>query len=100
MASAPNAAESGLRRQLSAGHMTMISVGGSIGTGLLLGSGAAVQVAGPALILTYIAGAAVAFAVTMALGELASVHPVSGSFGIYAEMYLSPWAGFVTRYAY
>ena len=100
MASAPETRETGLRRQLSAGHMAMISVGGSIGTGLLLGSGAAVQIAGPALILTYLAGSAIAFVVTMALGELACVHPVSGSFGIYAEIYLNPWAGFVTRYGY
>jgi L-asparagine transporter-like permease len=80
--------------------MAMVAVGGSIGTGLLLGSGAAVSIAGPAVVLTYIVGAAIAWTVTMALGEMASVHPAAGSFGVYAELYLNPWAGFVARYGY
>src|SRR5262245_2056444 len=92
--------EAGLRSQLSAGQMAMVAVGGSIGTGLLLGSGAAVQIAGPAVVLTYIAGALIAWTVTMALGEMASAHPAAGSFGVYAELYLNPWAGFVARYGY
>lgn len=78
----------------------MLAVGGSIGTGLLLGSGAAIKIAGPAVILTYIVGASIAFAVTMALGEMASAHPAAGSFGVYAELYLNSWAGFVARYGY
>ena len=78
----------------------MVAVGGSIGTGLLLGSGAAVQIAGPAVIVTYILGAFLAWTVTNALGELASAHPDAGSFGLYAELYLNPWAGFVARYGY
>ncbi len=92
--------ESGLRRQLSAGQMAMLAVGGSIGTGLLLGSGAAINIAGPAVILTYVLGAAIAFTVTMALGEMASAHPAAGSFGVYAELYLNSWARFVARYGY
>ena len=78
----------------------MVAVGGSIGTGLLLGSGASTRIAGPAVILTYIIGAFLAWTVTNALGELASVHPAAGSFGVYADMYLNPWAGFVARYGY
>jgi len=97
---AADARETGLRGELSAGQMAMVAVGGSIGTGLLLGSGAAVQIAGPAVVLTYIAGAIIAWTVTMALGEMASVHPAAGSFGVYAELYLNPWAGFVARYGY
>jgi len=97
---ATNNSEAGLRHQLSAGQMAMVAVGGSIGTGLLLGSGAAVQIAGPAVILTYAAGAFLAWIVTNALGELASAHPAAGSFGLYAELYLNPWAGFVARYGY
>jgi AAT family amino acid transporter len=80
--------------------MAMVAVGGSIGTGLLLGSGAAIQIAGPAIIISYIAGAFIAFAVTMALGEMASLHPAAGSFGVYADNYLNPWSGFVSRYGY
>ncbi len=94
------ASEAGLKRQLSAGQMAMVAVGGSIGTGLLLGSGAALQIAGPAVIFTYLAGAAIALIVTNALGEMASAHPAAGSFGLYAELYLNPWAGFVARYGY
>lgn len=93
-------AEQALRQQLSAGQMAMVAVGGSIGTGLLLGSGAAVQIAGPAVVITYILGAFLAWTVTNALGELASAHPSAGSFGLYAELYLNPWAGFVARYGY
>src|SRR5690242_21352585 len=92
--------EHGLRRQLSAGQMAMLAVGGSIGTGLLLGSGAAINIAGPAVVLSYLIGAVIAFTVTMALGEMASAHPAAGSFGVYAELYLNNWAGFVARYGY
>src|SRR5712692_1583255 len=89
-----------LRRELSAGQMAMVAVGGSIGTGLLLGSGAAIQIAGPSVIISYIVGALIAFVVTMALGEMSSLHPAAGSFGVYADRYLNPWAGFVSRYGY
>jgi AAT family amino acid transporter len=80
--------------------MAMVGVGGSIGTGLLLGSGAAIQIAGPAVIISFILGGIIAFFVTMALGELACRHPGAGSFGTYAELYLNPWAGFVSNFGY
>src|SRR5579863_4480157 len=101
MPAPPNAhQEQGLHHQLSAGQMAMVGVGSSIGTGLLLGSGAAVQIAGPAVIVSYLLGAFLAWTVTNALGELASLHPAAGSFGVYAELYLNRWASFVVRYAY
>jgi len=78
----------------------MVAIGGSIGTGLLLGSGAAVQIAGPGVILSYILGALIAFTVTTALGEMSSLHPAAGSFGVYADKYLNRWAGFISRYGY
>ena len=95
---APGSSEAGLKKQLSAGQMAMVGVGGSIGTGLLLGSAAAIQIAGPAVILSFLLAALIAYTVTMAMGELASLHPAAGSFGLYAELYLNPWAGFVSRY--
>lgn len=95
-----DAREGGLRRQLTAGQMAMVAVGGSIGTGLFLGSGDAVRQAGPAILVSYVIAAVITWAVAMALGEMASVHPAAGSFGMYAEMYLSDWAGFVARYGY
>jgi L-asparagine transporter-like permease len=92
--------EYGLKKELSARQMAMVAVGGSIGTGLLLGSGAAIQVAGPAVVLSYVFSAVIALTVAMALGEMSSVHPAAGSFGVYAELYLNRWAGFVARYGY
>ncbi|HWG49729.1 MAG TPA: amino acid permease [Candidatus Acidoferrales bacterium] len=92
--------EHGLKHELSARQMAMVAVGGSIGTGLLLGSGAAIQVAGPAVIVSYVLSAAISFTVAMALGEMSAMHPAAGSFGVYAELYLNRWAGFVARYGY
>jgi AAT family amino acid transporter len=92
--------ESGLRHQLSAGQMAMVAVGGSIGTGLLLGSAAAMEIAGPAVILSFLLAGFISWTVAMALGELSSMHPAAGSFGLYADLYLSPWAGFISRAGY
>jgi AAT family amino acid transporter len=92
--------EQGLKRELTARQMAMVAVGGSIGTGLLLGSGAAIQVAGPAVVVTYVLSALIAWTVAMAMGEMSSMHPAAGSFGVYADLYLNPWAGFIARYGY
>jgi len=92
--------EIGLRHQLSAGQMAMVAVGGSIGTGLLLGSAAAMEIAGPAVILSFALAAFLCWTVTMALGELSCMHPGAGSFGLYADLYLNPWAGFISRAGY
>jgi amino acid transporter, AAT family len=92
--------EQGLRHQLGAGQMAMVAVGGSIGTGLLLGSAAAMGIAGPAVILSFLLAALINFTVTMALAELSSVHPAAGSFGVYGDLYLNDWAGFVSRAGY
>jgi AAT family amino acid transporter len=92
--------EQGLHHQLTAGQMTMVAVGGSIGTGLLLGSAAALEIAGPSVIVSYIIAAFIAYTVAMALGELASVHPAAGSFGLYGELYLNQYLGFLCRAAY
>src|SRR6266478_2648894 len=92
--------ESGLRRQLTAGQMTMVAVGGSIGTGLLLGTAAAIELAGPAVILSFVLAAFISWTVALALGELASTHPAAGSFGVYGDLYLNHWAGFISRAGY
>ncbi len=92
--------EQGLKRELTARQMAMVAVGGSIGTGLLLGSGAAIQVAGPAVVLTFVLSALIAWTVAVALGEMSAVHPAAGSFGVYADLYVNRWAGFVARYGY
>ena len=92
--------ELGLRHQLGAGQMAMVAVGGSIGTGLLLGSAAALEIAGPGVILSFILAASISFTVAMALGELCSMHPAAGSFGVYGDLYLNEWAGFISRAGY
>lgn len=92
--------ESGLRRSLGKAQIVMIGLGGAIGTGLFLGSGLAVSYAGPAVIVSYALAGFVALVMIFSLSEMAVVHPTAGSFGIYAETYLNPWAGFVARYTY
>src|ERR1700743_2716554 len=78
----------------------MIGLGGTIGTGLFMGSGQAIGYAGPAVIISYAIAAIAAAAIVLSLSERAVMHPQAGSFGTYAEIYLNPWAGFVTRYSY
>ena len=78
----------------------MVAVGGSIGTGLLLGSAAAIEVAGPAVVLTFLFAAFVTWTVALALGELAPLHPSAGSFQRYGDLYLNEWAGFLSGAGY
>lgn len=80
--------------------MATFAVGGAIGTGLFLGSGAVLPLAGPAAIVSYALGALLSLAVAMAMGELAVRHPEAGAFGVAADQYLGPWAGFVVRSGY
>ena len=94
------ARESGLARALGARQLTMIALGGAIGTGLFLGSALAVKMAGPGVIVSYGIGALLAWLLTRALAEMAVAHPTAGSFGAYAELYTSPWAGFAVRWSY
>ncbi len=98
----PGAIEEGeqLSRQLTSGQLSMIAIGGAIGTGLFLGSSLAVHTAGPGVILSYLIGAAITLLFMGALSEMAVAHPTAGSFGVYAELYLNPWAGFTVRYTY
>ncbi len=88
------ARESGLQRNLTPAQLAMLGLGSTIGTGLFLGSAIAVKLAGPAVILSFVAAACIALPMMWALAEMAAAHPTAGSFGLYAEMYLHPWAGF------
>jgi L-asparagine transporter-like permease len=92
--------EQGLSRGLSSGQLTMIAIGGAIGTGLFLGSSFAIGFAGPAVIVSYAIGALIALLLMRSLAEMTVAHPTSGSFGAWAEFYISPFAGFLVRYAY
>jgi AAT family amino acid transporter len=92
--------EAGLQRKLSARQVAMIGLGCTIGTGLFLGSAIAVKLAGPAVLLSFLGGAFIALTVMWALAEMSAEHPTAGAFGLHAEMYLHPWAGFAIRYTY
>src|ERR1051326_7679279 len=90
----------GLHRRLSQRQLTMMAIGGAIGVGLFLGSSATIHQAGPGVILSYLLGAGIALIMSYVLTEMAVVHPVAGAFGVYAERYLNPWAGFTVRATY
>ena len=89
-----------LTRGLNIRHIRFMALGSAIGTGLFYGSAAAIQLAGPAVLLAYMIGGAAVFLVMRALGEMAVRHPVSGSFGQYASRYLGPFAGFITGWTF
>jgi L-asparagine transporter-like permease len=92
--------EGGLKRSLTRAQLMMIAIGSAIGTGLFLGSGAAIHLAGPSVIISFAIGAFIALLLMGCLAEMVVTHPSTGSFGSYAEHYLGGLAGFVVRYAY
>jgi AAT family amino acid transporter len=92
--------EKGLQPALSSGQLSMIAIGGAIGTGLFLGSGMAIRFAGPSVLVSYGIGAFIALLLMGCLAEMAVAHPTSGSFGAYAEFYVNPGVGFLVRYSY
>ena len=92
--------EAGLQRRLTAGQMSMIAIGGAIGTGLFMGSAYAIGYAGPSVLVSYAIGALITLLLMGCLAEMTVAHSTSGSFGAYAEFYISPLAGFLVRYAY
>jgi GABA permease len=90
----------GLQTGLKRRHVTMIALGGVIGAGLFVGSGAVINQTGPAAVLSYLlAGTLVVFVMRM-LGEMAVANPSTGSFADYARLSLGNWAGFTTGWLY
>ena len=92
--------DEGLKRALVPRQIAMMAMGSAIGVGLFLGSTVTIRLAGPGVIVTYLFGALIALVMGYALAEMAVVHPVAGSFGVFADRYLSPWFGFVVRATY
>lgn len=93
--------EHSLQRSLKSRHMSMIAIGGAIGTGLFLAVGGSLSQAGPggALLAYGVIGIMVYFLMT-SLGEMATHCPVSGSFEIYASRYVDPAMGFALGWNY
>ncbi|WP_051331165.1 amino acid permease [Aneurinibacillus terranovensis] len=80
--------------------MTMISIGGVIGGGLFVGSGAVISSTGPGAIFSYITVGILIILIMRMLGEMATVYPVSGSFSTYAHEEIGPWAGYTIGWLY
>ncbi len=93
--------KAGLKRDMKSRHLMMISIGGTIGTGLFVGSGQTISQAGPlGAVLAYLVGGFIMYLVLLCLGELTAAMPVSGSFQTYASRFISPGAGFTTGWLY
>ena len=93
--------ETGLKRNLSGRHIQLIALGGSIGTGLFIGSGQNLATGGPgSLMLGFIIVAVCVILTMVSLGELAAVLPVSGSFCTYSVRFLDPSWGFAMGWNY
>src|ERR1044071_2173765 len=88
--------QSGLKRR----HVTMISLGGVIGAGLFVGSGAGINQTGPAAVLSYLAAGLLVVLVMRMLGEMAVAHPSTGSFAEYAGLAMGDWARFLVGWLY
>ena len=93
--------EAGLKRHLRGRHVQFIALGGSIGTGLFIGSGGALATGGPGfLMIDFILIGVMLLMVVMALGELGSIFPVAGSFAAYSTRFIDPAVGFAMAYNY
>jgi D-serine/D-alanine/glycine transporter len=93
-------AQQELKRDLKNRHVQLIAIGGTIGTGLFLGSGKAIQLAGPSIIFAYLIVGIAVFFVMRALGELLLSKAGYQSFTDIAEDYLGSRAAFVTGWTY
>lgn len=98
---AQNTASSPLQRRLKGRHLQMIAIGGSIGTGLFVASGSVLAAGGPAsLVIAYILIGAMLYCTVQALGEMAVLYPVAGSFSAYSTRFLDPAWGFAMGWNY
>ncbi|MFF9079082.1 amino acid permease [Streptomyces rubiginosohelvolus] len=96
----PAAPAEPLSHGLKQRHLTMLGLGGVIGAGLFVGSGAGIAVAGPAIVVSYLIAGALAMLVMRMLGEMSAAMPASGSFSVHAERALGRWAGFSVGWLY
>jgi GABA permease len=90
----------GLQRSLKRRHMTMIALGGVIGAGLFVGSGAVINQTGPAAVISYLLAGVLMVLVMRMLGEMSVADPEVGSFSEYARRAIGGWAGFSTGWLY
>jgi D-serine/D-alanine/glycine transporter len=89
-----------LARNLTNRHLQLIAIGGAIGTGLFMGSGKTISLAGPSILLVYAIIGFMLFFVMRALGEILLSNLEYRSFADFAGDYLGPWAQFFTGWTY
>ncbi|MBC2887527.1 D-serine/D-alanine/glycine transporter [Ochrobactrum sp. CM-21-5] len=92
--------ETHLARNLSNRHLQLIAIGGAIGTGLFMGSGKTISLAGPSILFVYAIIGFMLFFVMRALGEILLSNLEYRSFADFAGDYLGPWAQFFTGWTY
>lgn len=92
--------EQSLQRHLSNRHIQLIAIGGAIGTGLFMGSGKTISLAGPSIIFVYMIIGFMLFFVMRAMGELLLSNLEYKSFSDFASDLLGPWAGYFTGWTY
>jgi L-asparagine permease len=95
-----DAGDAGYSKALKPRHISMIAIGGAIGTGLFLGAGGNLAKAGPALAFAYAICGVFAFFVVRALGEMVVHRPSSGSFVSYAREFLGEKGAYVAGWMY
>ncbi|XIE78529.1 amino acid permease [Streptomyces sp. SBR177] len=95
-----NAPAGGLSHGLKQRHLSMIALGGVIGAGLFVGSGAGIAAAGPSIVVAYAISGVLVMLVMRMLGEMSAANPASGSFSVHAERAFGPWAGFTAGWAF
>ncbi|MFG3017435.1 amino acid permease [Streptomyces sp. NPDC048254] len=93
-------ADASLSHGLKQRHLSMIALGGVIGAGLFVGSGAAIAAAGPSVVVAYALSGLLVMLVMRMLGEMSAAHPSSGSFSAHAERAIGPWAGFTAGWSF
>lgn len=92
--------EKKLKRNLSNRHIQLIAISGAIGTGLFMGSGKTISLAGPSIIFVYMIIGFILFFVMRAMGEILLSNLNYKSFSDFAADLLGPWAGFFTGWTY
>jgi AAT family amino acid transporter len=94
-------AQNKLSRGLSSRHISMIAIGGAIGTGLFVATGSVVSQAGPGgAILAYLIIGIMLYFLMSSIGELATIYPVSGSFSSYSARFVDSSLGFTVGWLY
>ncbi|MEU9371463.1 amino acid permease [Streptomyces avermitilis] len=95
-----SAADTPLTHGLKQRHLSMIALGGVIGAGLFVGSGAGIAAAGPSIVVAYTVSGLLVMLVMRMLGEMSAAYPSSGSFSAHAERAIGPWAGFTAGWSF